>query len=117
MARARKAEEPEFIINAREPGLGVGILVKKDAERRTYRFVNEERSFKEAYCQLYIKEAMHVAPEIKAKLKPAKVVAGPVAPLATNDDLEAQICARPDEPGPYLVYADWLLQQQDPRGN
>ena len=76
MARARKADEPEFIINAREPGLGVGILVKKDAERRTYRFVGEERSFKEAYCQLYIKEALHVAPEIKAKLKPAKVETG-----------------------------------------
>ncbi|MBA3501014.1 MAG: TIGR02996 domain-containing protein [Deltaproteobacteria bacterium] len=117
MARATKADEPEFILNAREPGLGVGILVKKDAERRTYRFVNEERSFKEAYCQLYIKEAMHVAPEIKAKLKPAKVVVGPVAPLATNAELEAQICAKPDEPGPYLVYADWLLQRQDPRGN
>jgi len=119
MARAArtKDDEPEFIINAREPGLGVGVLVKKDAERRTYRFLKEERSFKEAYCQLYIKPAMRVAPEIRAKLKPAKVIAGPVEPLAINEELEAQICAKPDEPGPYLVYADWLLQQQDPRGN
>jgi uncharacterized protein (TIGR02996 family) len=112
-----KSDEP-FIINAREPNLGVGMLVKKDAERRTYRFASGEvRSFKEAYCQLYIKPALRVAPEVAAKLLPAKVVTGPVAPLAVNDELEALIRARPDDPAPYLVYADWLLQRGDPRGN
>jgi uncharacterized protein (TIGR02996 family) len=31
-------------------------------------------------------------------------------------DLEATLQAGPNEPGPYLVYADWLLDHGDPRG-
>ncbi|MGE3547786.1 MAG: TIGR02996 domain-containing protein, partial [Kofleriaceae bacterium] len=31
-------------------------------------------------------------------------------------NLERQIIATPDDPGPYLVYADWLQKQDDPRG-
>ena len=31
-------------------------------------------------------------------------------------ELMAAIQARPDETGPYEVYADWLLERQDPRG-
>ena len=118
MARARRtSDESAFIVNAREPALGAGILVKQDGERRTYRFADgNERSFKHAYCELYIKPAYKVAPEVKAKLLPPKDT-GPVDPVATNAELEAQICARPDEPGPYLVYADWLLQRHDPRGD
>lgn len=33
-----------------------------------------------------------------------------------EDDLVAQIAAAPDDAGPYLVYADWLQQRGDPRG-
>lgn len=33
-----------------------------------------------------------------------------------NADLEAAIEANPDDPEPYLVYADWLQSQGDPRG-
>ena len=120
MARARRTKDDDtaFIVNAREPGFGPGIFVKKDGDRRVYRFADGvERSFKEAYCELYIKPAYRVTPEAKAKLVPPEVDAGPVEPIATNAELEAQICARPDEPGPYLVYADWLIQRHDPRGN
>jgi uncharacterized protein (TIGR02996 family) len=128
MARGRVLRsdlETPFVINAREPGLGPGVLVKQNAERRTYRFVKEERSFKEAYCKLYIKPTYQVAPEVRAKLLPeevkvkdtAPVPAAAPPPLTTNADLEAQICANPDEPGPYLVYADWLQQRGDPRGD
>ena len=116
MARAKKDEE-EFIINAREPSLGVGYFLRTTGDRRVYKFVDGEHSFKDAYCKLYIKPAYSVPPEIKAKLKPAKVAVAPVAPIAINEELEAQICAKPDEPGPYLVYADWLQQRGDPRGD
>jgi uncharacterized protein (TIGR02996 family) len=33
-----------------------------------------------------------------------------------NDELEALIAARPDQPDNYLVYADWLSGRGDPRG-
>jgi uncharacterized protein (TIGR02996 family) len=35
---------------------------------------------------------------------------------ARNPDLEAAIAANPLDRDPYLVFADWLLQQGDPRG-
>lgn len=34
-----------------------------------------------------------------------------------HPELIAAIERAPDEPGPYLVYADWLLEQGDPRGD
>jgi uncharacterized protein (TIGR02996 family) len=117
----------------REPALGPGVFVSRDDERATYRFLNGgERSFKHAYCQIYIKPTV-VSDEIRDKLLPpspatkaaqARAVRAktplprtkPPAPKATDDTFEAQILERPDEPGPYLVYADWLLGRQDPRG-
>jgi uncharacterized protein (TIGR02996 family) len=33
-----------------------------------------------------------------------------------NLELLAMMERTPDEPGPFLVYADWLLERQDPRG-
>lgn len=46
------------------------------------------------------------------------LVAGGIGtPKAVNPELEAQIRARLTDPGPYLVYADWLQQRGDPRGD
>lgn len=36
--------------------------------------------------------------------------------MARNQELEALIAKHPDEVGNYTVYADWLIQQGDPRG-
>ena len=38
------------------------------------------------------------------------------APVDRAAELEAAIADAPDEPGPYLVYADWLQANGDPRG-
>jgi len=38
------------------------------------------------------------------------------ASAAAAAELEAAIAEAPDEPGPYLVYADWLQASGDPRG-
>src|SRR5262245_45998875 len=104
-------------MNAREPSFGFGVFVKKDGERRVYRFADgQERSFKDSYCELYIKPAFGVPDAVRAKLKPPPAPATPVVPQARNEELEAQIRAAPDEPGPYLVYADWLQGRDDPRG-
>ena len=115
MAKKRIVEkEPEFILNAREPALGIGILKKKGDGARTFEFVRGgERTFKEAYCALYIKPAVVVSTEARNKLKPP----GPAAtPRAAHRELETEILARRDDPSAYLVYADWLQQHQDPRG-
>lgn len=40
----------------------------------------------------------------------------PPALSAADPELEALIDARPDDPEPYLVYADWLQRRSDPRG-
>ena len=54
MARAKKDDDAELIVNAREPSFGVGIFVGNVGARRLYKFADgEERSFKEAYCELY----------------------------------------------------------------
>jgi len=36
--------------------------------------------------------------------------------LATKADFETAILENPDDDAPYLVYADWLMAQGDPRG-
>jgi uncharacterized protein (TIGR02996 family) len=36
--------------------------------------------------------------------------------MARNPELEALIAKSPDDPSNYLVYADWLMQQNDPWG-
>jgi uncharacterized protein (TIGR02996 family) len=36
--------------------------------------------------------------------------------MARNQELEALIAKNPDDVGNYTVYADWLIQQNDPRG-
>jgi len=38
------------------------------------------------------------------------------APLRTECDLVDQIAAHPDDDGPYLVYADWLIEHDRPLG-
>jgi uncharacterized protein (TIGR02996 family) len=47
--------------------------------------------------------------------KKAKAAA-PAVGSGRNKDLEKQIAANPDDPEPYLIYADWLQAQGDPRG-
>ncbi len=49
-----------------------------------------------------------VEPEVE--LSPARIVIG------TNIALEDQCRASPDDPDPWVVYADWLMVKNDPRG-
>lgn len=109
-------EKPEFILNAREPALGVGILQKKRDGISTYAFTRGGvRSFKDEYVRLYIKEAVVVSQIDRDKLKPPPPRASAV-PRATNKKLEREIIANRDDPDTRAVYADFLLQKQDPRG-
>jgi uncharacterized protein (TIGR02996 family) len=57
---------------------------------------------------------------IASKLKKGYQAAGPIHPQQSrgpgDPDLEASLLANPDDLGSYLVYADWLQSQGDPRG-
>jgi uncharacterized protein (TIGR02996 family) len=46
----------------------------------------------------------------------ARVVAAGTWPAASNPELESACSAAPDDPAPWQVYADWLAQQGDHRG-
>src|SRR5688572_15486077 len=50
------------------------------------------------------------------KPAPKKAAKKKSAGGGANAELEAAIAADPDQPEPYLVYADWLQSQDDPRG-
>jgi uncharacterized protein (TIGR02996 family) len=50
------------------------------------------------------------------KLVRGEAPAGPAVVHARNDKLEAAIEREPDDADAYLVYADWLQSQGDPRG-
>jgi len=58
-----------------------------------------------------------VARGVERKALRAAYAAQPPLPSSErNAELEAAIAAEPDAPGPYLVYADWLQERGDPRG-
>jgi uncharacterized protein (TIGR02996 family) len=89
---------------------GVGVLVSQTADQRTYLFADGvKRSFKEAFCEKFIVPADAPGDEAASD--------GVATPVGVDLELEDQIRARPDDPGPYLVYADWLQHQGDPRGD
>jgi uncharacterized protein (TIGR02996 family) len=98
---------------------GVGVLVSQTREQRTYLFADgEQRTFKEQFCERFIVDADPPDDETTIRLaRGLKAGGGDATPVAVQGDLEAQIHANPDDPGPYLVYADWLQHRGDPRGD
>ena len=110
-------EELTYFRHAKSPELGVCVLVRKQADRRTYLFEDGvERSFKEEFCQRFVEPASAPAEEIRVRLGRGAVAGGVATPKAIHLELEADIRAHPQDAAPYLVYADWLQQRGDPRG-
>jgi uncharacterized protein (TIGR02996 family) len=63
--------------------------------------------------------ALAVDDDTRAALAGEVAVPGAATARGPSSDgaaLEAAIAAAPDDPQPYLVYADWLQQRGDPRG-
>ena len=97
---------------------GVGVLVSQTSDQRTYLFADGvKRSFKEAFCEKFIVPADAPGDEDAARLVRGAASGGTATPVGVHLELEDQIRARPDDPGPYLVYADWLQHKGDPRGD
>ena len=97
---------------------GVGVLVGQTRDQRTYLFADGvRRSFKEAFCQRFIVPAQPPSSEEdRERLRRGLSAGGLATPVAIHLGLEAEIRARPDDPAPALVYADWLQERADPRG-
>ncbi|MGE0549922.1 MAG: TIGR02996 domain-containing protein [Kofleriaceae bacterium] len=114
---ARKHKPPEYVRHTGGDAWGVGVLVAKTSEQRTYLFEDGvRRAFKQAFCERFIVPAPPPSEEVIARLMRGSQSGGIATPKAIHLELEAEIRAQPDELGPYLVYADWLMSRGDPRG-
>jgi uncharacterized protein (TIGR02996 family) len=114
---AKGAREPAYVRHTGGAAWGVGVLVAQTADQRTYLFADGvRRSFKEEFCRRFIEPADAPSAEDVARLERGVSAGGVATPKAIHLELEAQIAARPDDPQPWLVYADWLQQRDDPRG-
>src|SRR5690348_8797460 len=114
---ARVEARPAYVRHTGGAAWGVGVLVARTEGQRTYLFADGvRRSFKEAFCERFIVPAEEPSAEDVERLSRGLLAGGIATPKAIHLELEAQIDARPDDPGPWLVYADWLLERDDPRG-
>ena len=114
---ATAAAQPTYVRHTGGAAWGVGVLVARIADRRTYLFADGvRRSFKEAFCERFIVPAEAPSEEDVERLSRGLQAGGVATPKAIHLELEAQIDARPDDPAASLVYADWLQQRGDPRG-
>jgi uncharacterized protein (TIGR02996 family) len=108
----------QYVRHTLRPEWGVGVLVSKTSDSRTYLFADGElRSIKEAFCQRVIEAApAPESAEARERLSRGLTAGGKATPQAIHLELEEEILRRPDDPGAYLVYADWLQARGDPRG-
>lgn len=106
-----------YVRHKKCPQWGVGVLIDRTPEQRTYLFADgQKRTFKEAFCATLIEPAEPPAVEDQVRLARGAATKGTATAKALNLELETEILARPDDDEPYLVYADWLQQRSDPRG-
>ena len=106
-----------YVRHTRSPAWGVGVLVEQRGGLRTYLFADGvRRRLTEAACREMIVAAEPPAIEDQTRLRRGLIAGGTATPRAVHLQLEALIRAAPDDPGPFLVYADWLQSQNDPRG-
>jgi uncharacterized protein (TIGR02996 family) len=118
VATVRRLSEPQsYFRHTKAPDWGVCVLVRQTREQRTYLFADGvERTFKEEFCQRMIEPAPPPAEEDRVRLMRGAAAGGKATPKAIHLELEAEIRLRPDDAESYLVYADWLQQNGDPRG-
>ncbi len=104
------------------------MLVREAGDQRTYLFADGiARTFKTALAGQLIEPAGEPDDEDRRRLElgVSALAAGPrthearratATPKAIHLGLEAEILAARDSIDPHLVYADWLLGKNDPRG-
>jgi uncharacterized protein (TIGR02996 family) len=104
------------------------VLVREAGDQRTYLFADGiARTFKTALASQLIERAGEPDAEERQRLELGlgALAAAPrtnaarratATPKAMHLGLEAEIRAARDSADPHLVYADWLLAKDDPRG-
>lgn len=106
-----------YIRHTGGPQWGAGVLVAEHYDQRTYLFADGvKRTFKTAVVTRFIEPAPTPTDEDRARLSRGLAAGGVATPIAINLELEAEIRKNPEDPAPYIVYADWLQQRKDPRG-
>jgi uncharacterized protein (TIGR02996 family) len=102
-----------FVRHAKMTAWGLGIVVEDRGGQRTVLFADgQKRTFKGAIADKLLVEAEPADEEERLALERGRAGGGPVS---VNAALEAQLTGF-DDPQPFLVYADWLQQRGDPRG-
>jgi uncharacterized protein (TIGR02996 family) len=97
---------------------GIGILLEERGGQRTVMFADgQKRTFKVALADQLLVAAEPASEEERQSLLRAHAVGGVAPPMAVNLALEAQLATGFDDPGPFVVYADWLQQKGNPRGD
>ena len=106
-----------YVRHTSAPAWGVGVLVAETRDQVTYLFADGvKRTFKTSLVEKFLEPARPPSEEDRARLERGVNAGGVATPIAINLELEAEIRRNPDDPGPYIVYADWLQQRKDPRG-
>ncbi len=109
--------EPDYIQHTEKPEWGTGVLVSESRDQRTYLFEDGvKRTFKTALVSKFLVAAAPSSVEDRARLERGATAVGNATPIAINLELEAEIRKNLDDPDPYMVYADWLQERKDPRG-
>jgi uncharacterized protein (TIGR02996 family) len=112
------------IVSTRTGKIGAGITLRErwPGDRQKALQIYDRRGRTTERALLTVDEAKREYDRlVAAKLKDGFKLVEDVAPpseiaMPRNLDLETAIAASVDDPDAYLVYADWLIAQGDPRG-
>jgi len=105
-----------FVRHTKMTAWGIGIVIEERGGQLTVLFSdNNRRTFKVAHVAQLLVDAEPESEEQRQILLRARASGG-TRTTAVHLELEEQLKAGFDDPQPFLVYADWLLQREDPRG-
>ncbi len=107
-----------FVKHVKMTAWGIGIVLEERGGMQTVMFADgQKRTFKTALAAQLLVAAEPATEEERQSLLRARASGGVAPPTAVNLALEAQLAAGFDDPGPFVVYADWMQQHGDPRGD
>lgn len=105
-----------FLRHLKMTAWGTGIVLEERGGQLSVLWSDgNRRTFKVAAIAKLVEEIEPESDEERETLVRAKASGG-TRTQAVNFELEAQLRNGFDDPAPFLVYADWLLQREDPRG-
>ncbi len=105
-----------FLRHLKMTAWGIGIVLEERGGQLTVLWSDgNRRTFKVAAIAKLVEDVEPASAEERQTLLRAKASGG-TRTQAVNFELEAQLSHGFDDPAPFLVYADWLMQREDPRG-